>query len=104
MTEFQQPQLEGGAHAESEVLPARTVAQPASNAGKTDELSLAAAEAARPKVEEIVEPERPRAKYFLSYDLDGEAIKESHATIPHALARIAALKALGITPSTSTAE
>lgn len=73
------------------------------NAGKTDELSRAVIEAARPKPTELKEPVRPPGKYFLHYEYNGEEIKESHATIPHALARIAALKRIGIVPGTSTA-
>jgi hypothetical protein len=104
MTDFEQPRLEGNDPVAQEALPARDAPARVSNAGKTDELSLAVAEAGKPKATDLKEPAKPPGKYFLHYEYNGEEIKESHATIPHALARISALKRIGIVPGTSTAE
>lgn len=72
------------------------------DAPATDELSVALAESRKPKTEIIPEPEKPRGRFALSYRLHGVPVVETHATVPHALARIAALGRLGITPKTST--
>lgn len=109
MTEFHQPviDMEGDPLARGDSLTERTLTlseQPretVNNDGKTDELSLALA-ASKVPAAVAPEPEKPVGKYALDYSLKGVAIHETHATIPHALARIAALGRLGIVPSTST--
>jgi hypothetical protein len=78
------------------------VGQAVNNTGKTDELSLAVAASLAPKPVTLVQEIKAAGKYALDYFLHGEAIHETHATLPHALARVASLRTLGITPATST--
>lgn len=87
---FEQPQLDTAA-----VIP---------NNERTDALSRALADSNRPNTVVVDEPVKEVAKYHLGYVYNGELIDESHVTIRGALARIAALKRLGIVPSTSTVE
>lgn len=103
MTDFEQPTLDNGGAPAPSGMPKTAVVVPANNSGKTDALSLAVA--AQRKVI-VAEPEKelPPGPYQLDYVYNGEAIHETHRTIPHALARVAALKRLGIVPATSVAE
>lgn len=73
------------------------------NSGKTDALSQAVA-AQRKVVAPVAEAPRGPGAYQLDYVYNGELIHETHETIPHAVARVAALKRLGIVPATSVAE
>ncbi|MDE2019974.1 MAG: hypothetical protein KGJ13_06550 [Patescibacteria group bacterium] len=68
----------------------------------TDELSVAVREARKPAPVTFVEPEKPEGKYQLDYLLDGKPIHETHATIRLALARVEALRRIGIIARTST--
>lgn len=108
MTDFEQPKLEDGDPlARGDTASGTTLVlqdvntDPVDNSGKLDALSLALAASRKPK-EVQPEPEKPAGKYALDYSLKGVPIRETHVTIPHALARIAALGRLGIVPSTST--
>lgn len=94
-------EIRGDSLTERTLILAEQPRQPVNNDGKTDELSLALARSKEPKPV-AAEPEKLPGKYALDYSLKGVAIHETHATIPHALARIAALGRLGIVPSTST--
>lgn len=103
--EFQQPSLETVEVVQPEAgalqpSPGTEVIAPSDPA---DPLTQAVAESLKPvPVELPPEVEKPKPKYRLNYVLDGGLIEESHADIPHAVARVAALRALGIFPRTST--
>lgn len=72
------------------------------NTGKTDELSLAVVRENQSRAVHIPEPEKAPGKYQLEYVLDGEALKETHATVEQALASVRRLRVLGVTPATAT--
>jgi hypothetical protein len=77
---------------------------PADNTDKTDELSVAVAEAEKPKPVEP-EPVKPAGpgRFRLRYYLHGKRIIETHETVQRAVARVADLRRMGITPETATA-
>lgn len=89
---------EGFAVKPAPVMTPRKVPAPI-NAGKTDALSVAARS---PQLKPNPPEKKIPTPYHLSYEMDGEAIVENHATIEHALAGVRRLKLLGIVPSTST--
>lgn len=105
MSDFHQPTLEGAElqPAGETVLVERVPVARVSNTGKTDELSLAVAAANAPKPTTLVEEPKPVGRFALEYEYNGEAIRETHATVRGAVARVQALKRLGIVPATSTA-
>lgn len=90
----------------AEVQPVQQIARPVArqnnNSGKVDELSLAVRNSRRVIAPPPARPEPP-GKYCLEYEYNGQAIRETHRSIPHALSRMAALKRVGIVPATSTA-
>ena len=78
---------------------------PVSNAGKTDELSLAVVAANAPKKVEVKPiPVNPPARFHLDYVLNGKEIHETHCTVQRAVARVSELRRLGIVPATSTVD
>ncbi len=83
---------------------AMTAKQPVSvsNAGKTDELSLAVAAAkSRPAAPVTPEVKLP-GKYRLEFIYKGKARSETFGTVRLAVARVAALERIGIIAATST--
>ncbi|MDE2019926.1 MAG: hypothetical protein KGJ13_06310 [Patescibacteria group bacterium] len=103
MNEFTQPSLDDA----NKPAPLANTVSPATvdNSGKTDELSVAAAAAFNPVHRALPpEPVLPPGRYCLDYVYNGQKIHETHRTTRTAIARIAALKRSGITPSTSTQE
>lgn len=107
MSEFQQPSLNDADTNETMAQESRALTLNSApveniNSGKTDELSVALAESRKPRPATVFEEPKPVGKYALDYSLKGEAIHETHATLKHALARIASLGRLGIVPATST--
>lgn len=88
--------------AKPETLPQTAPVKAAVQGVGDDELSRAIRDAARPKIADIPEQPKHVPKYALAYSLHGVPIVETHATIPHALARIRALRSLGIVPATKT--
>lgn len=102
MSEFHQPKL---ADAEGAALPEAITQMVADNADKTDELSLAAAAAFNPVHAPLPpEPQLPPGRFCLDYIYNGQKIHETHRTTRTAIARIAALKRIGIVPATSTVD
>ncbi len=90
MTDFEQPKL-----ADAD--------KPATEEQKTDALTAALQASRAPKpVDPALEPKKMPGKFALDYTLKGVPIRETHATIPHALASVARLANLGIVPKTST--
>ncbi len=104
--EFQQPVLEGNVSPVAETngngkgFGSKAVTISQDNSGKTDALSKAIADRRKVVAPEPAKPREP-GNYQLDYVYNGEHITETHDTIPHAVARVDALKRLGIVPATS---
>lgn len=101
MNDFSQPSLDD-AEAPAVIFPTDTAVVAVDNTDNTDELSLAVAAASAPKPVTVVEAPAPIGKYFLDYIYKGKKIRETHATVRHALAGYQRLGRLGITPATGT--
>lgn len=71
------------------------------NIGKNDELSTALANQRRVTAP-LPERPQPPGRFVLEYAYNGQAIRETHRTVRHALASYHRLRRLGITPETST--
>lgn len=105
---FQQPSLDP-----NPAPPGVEVVQPEAGALQPGGDEVAASDPADPLTQAVAESLKPvpvvvvpevvlKPKYRLNYVLDGAAIEESHHDIPHAVARVSALRSLGIFPRTST--